>query len=96
MSGCTAATRQLLQAEREPQAERQRACWQQHQRCAAGRTGVLAAQLERSRPSRPPRRHWALAVPLWLLLGVAWVYWAYEGWVEKGAVLLGTGLQGPD
>jgi hypothetical protein len=26
-----------------------------------------------------PARHWALAIPLWLLLAAAYVYWAYEG-----------------
>ena len=25
------------------------------------------------------KRHWALALPLWLVLAVAYVYWAYEG-----------------
>jgi hypothetical protein len=25
-----------------------------------------------------PSKHWALAIPLWLVLLVAYVYWAYE------------------
>ncbi|GBF96676.1 hypothetical protein Rsub_09309 [Raphidocelis subcapitata] len=37
------------------------------------------SQLRRVGITYYPSKHWALAVPLWLLLGVAWVYWAYEG-----------------
>jgi hypothetical protein len=37
------------------------------------------AQLRRLGITYFPSKHWALALPLWLLLAVAYAYWVYEG-----------------